>query len=176
MRDFTCLFESGGSAPAQKNAVPTPNPPASLANLWRSTGSVLLLALGQVAAANAQQHSGPDTARVEIRTTLRSYYFSLAHHDWDALTADILAAKVVAHRPAPEKLLASAAAAASHGTAPTYCASDKPRVDDSDVLLDGDWAEVSVPHCRGSDEFRLIHFEHRWRIVYSRISSTPSIK
>jgi hypothetical protein len=117
-----------------------------------------------------------DSARGEIRTTLRSYYFSLAHHDWEALTADILAAKVVAHRPAPDSLVAAAAAAASRGTAPTYCASEAPRVADSDVMLEGDWAEVSVPHCRGADEFRLIRFEARWRIVYSRISSTPSIR
>src|SRR5688572_972992 len=104
MLAFLGWVESGGSAPAQKNAVPTPNPPASLAKLWRSTGSALLLALGQVATANAQQHSGPDTPRVEIRTILRSYYFNLAHHDWEALTAGILAAKIVAHRPAPEEL------------------------------------------------------------------------
>jgi hypothetical protein len=138
--------------------------------------AALLLMTALVTSAGAQEQQNSELPQAEIQTTLRSYYFNLAHHDWEALTADILAAKVVAHRPAPDALVASAPAVSGHEPAPSYCASDKPRVDDSDVLLDGDWAEVSVPHCRGSDEFRLIHFERRWRIVYSRISSTPSIK
>jgi hypothetical protein len=130
--------------------------------------------LVQAMPVGAQQRPDQHSARGEIRTTLRSYYFNLAHNDWEALTADILAAKIVAHRPAPNQLLAAAAESASHESPPAYCASELPRIDGAEVMLDGDWAEVSVPHCRGNDEFRLIHFEHRWRIVYSRISSIPS--
>jgi hypothetical protein len=116
------------------------------------------------------QHSlvSPDSARVQIQTTLRAFYFSLAHHEWEALTADILAAKVVAHRPAPQALVIA-------GNTPRWQSVKCPSpatalVDQATVTLDGDWAEVSVPRCTqassGMDEFRLINFERRWRVVY----------
>ena len=42
--------------------------------------------------------------------------------------------------------------------------------DQAAFTLEGDWAEVSVPRCGmtagGADEFRLIRFEGRWRVVY----------
>lgn len=135
--------------------------------------------------ATAQQAAGlPDSVRAEIHTTLRAFYFNLAHQDWEAVSADILPAKVVAHRPAPDAfVLAATAPARSSGHSP---AADDPVacpakgtifVDQAAIAVDGDWAEVSVPRCVGSatgvDEFRLIHFERRWRFVYIDLFQTP---
>ena len=144
-----------------------------------SVGRVLLLiaVLGTPSGmATAQQSSiSSDSARAQIHTRLRAFYFSLAHQDWEALTADILAAKVVAHRPVPDALVA---AANSRGS--TACAaSTPPSVEQATIILDGDWAEASVPRCAstlaGSDEFRLIHFDERWRLVYIRLLEEPVI-
>ena len=125
----------------------------------------------------------PDSARAQIHTTLRAFYFNLAHHDWEALTAGILAAKVVAHRPAPAALVAAAASpsrevrVSGSNHRATCLSSATPMVDQAVMLLDGDWAEVSVPRsgtvAGGADEFRLIHFEERWRIVYIDLFQEP---
>jgi hypothetical protein len=52
-----------------------------------------------------------------------------------------------------------------------------PLVDQAAITLDGDWAEVSVPRCAvaagAADEFRLIRFEARWRVVYIDLSREP---
>jgi len=118
----------------------------------------------------------PDSARAQIHTSLRAFYFNLAHEDWEALTAHILAAKVVAHRPAPEALVLSAASAGVL-SAPAACSSTEALVDQAAITLDGDWAEVSVPRCTGAlagaDEFRLIHFEESWRFVYIDLYEVP---
>jgi hypothetical protein len=49
--------------------------------------------------------------------------------------------------------------------------------DQASIALNGDWAEVSVPRCAaqlaGVDEFRLIHFESRWRFVYLHLFEAP---
>jgi hypothetical protein len=41
----------------------------------------------------------------------------------------------------------------------------------------GDWAEVFVPRCgvalAGGDEFRMIHFEQRWRLVAIHLFEEP---
>jgi hypothetical protein len=41
------------------------------------------------------------------------------------------------------------------------------------ITLEGGWAEVSVPRCAGADEFRLIHFDARWRIVHIELFQGP---
>lgn len=130
----------------------------------------------------------PDSAPAPIDQTLRAFYFNLAHNDWEALTADILAAKVVAHRPAPEALIIAASPASrrraggSGGSSipadPTVCSSTTAAlVEQAAILLDGDWAEAFVPRCiagsSGTDEFRLINFERRWRIVYIDLFKPP---
>ena len=50
-------------------------------------------------------------------------------------------------------------------------------VDEAAIQLDGDWAGVSIPRCgvasAGADEFRLIHFEKRWRFVYIDLFEEP---
>lgn len=131
--------------------------------------------------ATAQQpRTHPDSSQAQLRTTLRAFYFSLAHQDWEAVSADILPAKVVAHRPAPQALVVAskrpARRARPMGSAPA--ADDPPGcstkaealVDQAIITRDGDWSEVSVPRCGvtpgAADEFRFIHFEGRWRIVY----------
>jgi hypothetical protein len=120
----------------------------------------------------AAQHSpAADSAQAQIRQTLRAFYFNLAHGDWEALTADILAAKVVAHRSPPAAML-------SLNADPPICANQSgPQVDQAAMALAGDWAEVLVPRCgaglAGGDEFRMIHFEARWRFVAIHLFEQP---
>ena len=51
-------------------------------------------------------------------------------------------------------------------------------IDQADIQLDADWAEVSVPRCRGgsagTDEFRLLYFEERWRFIYTDLFEAPT--
>jgi hypothetical protein len=108
---------------------------------------------------------GMDSAHAELHTTLRRFYFNLARRDWDALTADILAAKVVAHRPVPAPLLRELS------PVPAGCASGSAALRDrAHITVHGQWAEIVVPRCgdrtTGGDTFRLIHFEGRWRFVF----------
>jgi hypothetical protein len=125
----------------------------------------------------------PDSARAQIQATLRAFYFNLAHKDWEALTADVLAAKVVAHRPAPESLvrdaqpLRVAVGPWARGDEPASCPPDLAALVDQAILtLDHEWAGVSVPRCvegqAGADEFRLIRFDGRWRFVYIELFET----
>lgn len=147
--------------------------------LPRATLVLALVLSAWTASATGQQSPlQPDSARAQIHTSLRAFYFNLAHQDWEALTADILAAKVVAHRPAPEALVLAASAASSVADEPAACSSTRAaRVDQAIITLDGSWAEVSVPRCTaalaGADEFRLIRFEERWRFVYIDLYEEP---
>lgn len=109
------------------------------------------------------QDTPADTAG--IHTALRAFYFSLSHRDWEAIAGQVLSAKVVAHRPPPDAMVAAEAAAGR--AAGLACG-------ESRITRDGSWAEVSVVRCggtaRGVDEFRLIRFQRRWRIVYIDLS------
>jgi hypothetical protein len=143
--------------------------------MWRV---LLLIALSGTppGIAAAQEPSVPsDSVRAEIHTRLRAFYFNLAHKDWEALTADILAAKVVAHRPAPDVLVA----AVNSPTSTACSASRVPVIEHATISLVGEWAEVSVPRCIatrvGSDAFRFIHFEARWRLVSIQLFEEPLI-
>jgi len=143
----------------------------------RTALALVTLVIAATATAAAQQAPAwRDSARAEIHRTLRAFYFNLAHDDWEALTADILPAKVVAHRSAPDML---ALAARSAPGAPVECASPTtPSIDGAIITLDGDWAEVSVPRCtepRGADEFRLIRFQRRWRLVHIDLLHEPRL-
>jgi hypothetical protein len=117
-----------------------------------------------------------DSVRTQIRITLRAFYFNLAHRDWEALAADILSAKVMASHPAPESLLEL-----ERHPVPTdgagACSSDAAsRIEKATITLDGDWAEASVRHCPATaavDEFRLVRFERRWRIIYIELRQEP---
>jgi hypothetical protein len=139
--------------------------------------ALLAIATATAQAALAQQSAGQsDSARAEIRTTLRAFYFNLAHHDWEAMAADILSAKVLASHPAPESLLALGRGTAPAGRSGQCSTDDGSRVEHATIMLRGNWASASVPRCRPSsepDQFRLVHFERRWRIVYIELWAEP---
>ncbi len=136
-----------------------------------------VLITSTVTATAQQAPAQPDSTRAQIHTSLRAFYLNLAHQNWEALTADVLPAKVVAHRPAPQALVL-AATSPGRSAGPSFSADDPLEcsskttalIDQATITLDGDWAEVSVPRCAAgpgaADEFRLIHFEERWRFVY----------
>jgi hypothetical protein len=137
----------------------------------------LMLAGGTKAAAQ-EATTVRNEAHAEIGARLRSFYFNLAHNDWEALTADILAAKVVAHRPVPESLLlGSDTPATPLSLAERVCSrGQSTSIHDAVITVQGDWAEAVVPHCaRGSrnDEFRLIRFAGRWRFIAIQLSQQP---
>lgn len=144
---------------------------------------VALLMMSAIPAVAQQRSAELESARPLIHTSLRAFYFNLARQDWVALTADILPAKVVAHRPIPEALVTAHTSRGSVGGVrpvahPARCPSEGTAlVEQATIRLDGDWAEVSVPRCSaspaGADEFRLIHFERRWRLVYFDLFEEP---
>ena len=134
---------------------------------------LLTVGLTMVAARSitAQELPAGDSMQTQIRQTLRAFYFNLAHANWEALTADILAAKVVAHRSPPAAML-------TLGVDPPVCSGrNGPQVDQAAMALADDWAEVFVPRCgtalAGGDEFRMIHFEQRWRFVAIHLFEEP---
>lgn len=132
----------------------------------RLAGAVIGMLALTAGGASAQLRSSESPA-TELRGALRAFYFSLAHHDWEALAAGILPAKVVAHREPP----ASVVAASQPQRHPEACAPTvAERVRDAAITIDGDWAAASVPRCgageSGADGFRFIHFDGRWWIVY----------
>lgn len=149
--------------------------------VWIASSLMLTAVLVSSPGAKTEaQSETADPAPSQIQRTVRAFYFNLAHGDWDAVTADILAAKVVAHRPAPEGLIALGSAGGTGvSTEMVGCSSGgrSPDVNRSSIVLDGDWAEVTVPRCGAgvgaADEFRLIHFEARWRFVYIDLFDEP---
>jgi hypothetical protein len=130
-------------------------------------------------AAPAQQPASADSSQAQIQQTLRSWYFSLAHHDWNAVTDDVLAAKVVAHRMPPAALLENPGVQSVAALDICHCAAGETALVEAALIRrDGDWADVWVPRCtaglREGDNFRLIHFEQRWRFVYIHLYEEPS--
>jgi hypothetical protein len=125
-----------------------------------------------------------EPAELRIRTALRAFYFSLAHHDWETLTAGILPAKVVAHHPTP---LAILAAPQPHERPANCSPAIVERVEDAEITIDAGWAAASVAACGGGDigsgevgatdvgvdEFRFIEFDGRWWIVHIELSHDP---
>jgi hypothetical protein len=141
-------------------------------------GMLTVLALPAASQQGAVQR---DSAHAEIRTVLRAFYFNLARHDWEALGAYVLSPKLLERRTAPGAVQTTPRSRApterSSRTAPepVACASSHPAmVDQATIQLDGDWAEVSVPRCGaasvGTDEFRLLYFEERWRFIYTDLA------
>jgi hypothetical protein len=114
-----------------------------------------------------------EATRAGLRSTLSGFYFSLAHHDWNTLSQSILPAKIIANRHFPKALVR-----ASPGGNPPACTVDAAHVDLATITLVGDWAEVSVLRCaqtaHGTDEFRFIHYQGRWWIVYIDLWSASS--
>ncbi len=145
-------------------------------------GMLTALALPAAAQRSAAQ---ADSASAQIRTVLRAFYFNLAHKNWEALGAYVLSPKILERRTAPGGLQTastnrSRARGPSRAAAePVACASDSSAVvDQATIQLDGDWAEVSVPRCgvasAGTDEFRLLFLEERWRIINTDLFKGPT--
>jgi hypothetical protein len=142
----------------------------------------LLMALALPAAAQRAAVQ-PDSAHAQIRTVLHAFYLNLESRNWEALAAYVLSPKLLERRGAPGDLQTAArdrARGSSRGAAePVTCsASTSPMVDQATIQLDGDWAEVSVPRCSGAsagtDEFRLLYFEERWRFIYTDLFEAPT--
>jgi len=130
----------------------------------------------------AQQTRTPsEPAELRIRSALRAFYFSLAHHDWEALTAGILPAKVVADHPAPAAIVAASQPHERPASCPPTVAE---RVEGAEITIDAGWAAASIARCgageigsieagandAGTDEFRFIEFDGRWWIVHIELS------
>jgi hypothetical protein len=138
-----------------------------------SIGRVATVAAAMLTAIALPMRAQQDSAHAELRTVLRAFYFNLAHHDWEAIAADVLSAKILASRPAPASLERISASAS-----PDACpASASALVGEALIHRDGDWAAVLVPRCGvispGGDEFRLMHFQTRWRFVYINLFEDP---
>jgi hypothetical protein len=139
--------------------------------------TAILLAPG--VSADAQTPAAPsDSALLELRTVLRAFYRNLDAHDWDALASYVLSPKLMERRGVPaDSLLVlkdrTRPRLLDHGAPPpSHCpAVPAAQVDSAAIRRDGDWADVSVPRCRGEvggvDEFRLMYFEQRWRFIYT---------
>jgi hypothetical protein len=144
---------------------------------------ILLLALGRPLAAQ-EAVPEPDSADVQIRAVVRTFYLNLASQNWDALSKDVLSPKLLERRGGPgdlqmvtrDRTRGRGSPHATAGSAPCS-SSSSPSVDDAAIRVDGDWAEVSVPRCSGSssgmDEFRLLYFEKRWRFIYTDLFEAP---
>ena len=144
-----------------------------------------LMALALPAAAQ-QTAIQPDSAKTQIRTVLRGFYSSMESGNWDALAAYVLSPKLLERRGAAgdSQLVARdrtrTRASSRVPAAPATCPSSdgSPTIDQADIQLDADWAEVSVPRCRGgsagTDEFRLLYFEERWRFIYTDLFEAPT--
>ncbi len=138
---------------------------------------VLLMTL--VRPASGQQAAVPtDSAGAEIRAVLRAFYLHLDNHNWDALSAYVLSPKLLERRGAPsdQQMVVRDRARARHSSIsvapPRGCPSSaSPTVDQAAIRVDGDWADVSVPRCRGGapgvDQFGMLYFESRWRFIYT---------
>ena len=145
----------------------------------------MLTMIGSATVVAQEPSTRAEPAELQIRTSLRAFYFSLARHDWEALTARILPAKVVAHHPVP---VAIVAASQPHERPASCSASIAERVEDAEIMIDSGWAAASVARCGvgeigsgevganevGVDEFRFIEFDGRWWIVYIELSHDPA--
>lgn len=149
--------------------------------------AVAMMGLMAVAMPAAAQQAAiqPDSARTQIRTVLRGFYSNMESGNWDALAAYVLSPKLLERRGAAgdSEIVARdrtrTRASSRVAAAPVKCSSStSPMIDQADIRLDADWAEVSVPRCRGgsagTDEFRLLYFEQRWRFIYTDLFEAPT--
>ena len=97
--------------------------------------------------------------------------------NWDALAAYVLSPKLLERRGAPgdARMVARDRTRSRESSAsaplPACPSSASPMIDEAAIVLDGDWAEVSVPRCSGRspgvDAFGMLYFEKRWRFIYT---------
>jgi hypothetical protein len=152
----------------------------------RTPVAVALFLMAWVLPAAAQHAAVPhDSARAQIRAVLRAFYLNLESRNWEALAAYVLSPKLLERRGAPGTLQMAVrdrtrTRTSSHpAPGPVACSSSAaPAVEQAVMQLDGDWAEVSVPRClgtsAGTDEFRLLYFEGRWRFIYTDLFEAPT--
>ena len=145
----------------------------------------LLMALPRLMTAQ-QAPAQSDSVESQIRGVLRAFYMHLEHRNWDALSPYVLSPKLLERRGDAGDAHASTkdrtrGRDSSHAASrPKACpASPSARIDDASIRIDGDWAEVSVPRCRGDsggvDELRMLYFEERWRFIYTDLfDGSPS--
>jgi hypothetical protein len=144
---------------------------------------LLLMALARPAAAQGAAIQ-PDSAHPQIRAVLRAFYLHRQNQNWEALASYVLSPKLLERRGAPGDVQMvnrdrARGRGSSHGSAaPTACSSStSPKIDEAEIRLDGDWAEVSVPRCDGAssgvDQFRMLYFEQRWRFIYTDLFEAP---
>jgi hypothetical protein len=155
-------------------------------SLRRTPVAVALLLMALALPAAAQRPAiQQDSAQAQIRAVLRAFYLNLESRNWEALAGYVLSPKLLERRGAPGDLQTVArdrtrTRASSHPTAgPVTCSSSATSAVEQAVMqLDGDWAEVSVPRClgtsTGTDEFRLLYFEGRWRFIYTDLFEAPT--
>ena len=150
-----------------------------------AVAGMLTLALPAAAQRSAIQPAAvqPDSAHAQLRTVLRAFYFHRAHQDWEALAAYVLSPKLLERRNASGGFKTAPRDRARAGGSrvapePVKCSSStSAMVDQAAIQVDGDWAEVSVPRCgvasAGTDKFRLLYFEERWRFIYTDLFEEP---
>jgi hypothetical protein len=155
-------------------------------SIRRTPAAVALLLMALALPAAAQRAAiQPDSAQPQIRAVLRAFYLNLESRNWEALAAYVLSPKLLERRGAPGDLQTVArdrtrTRSSSHLPAgPVACSpGGAPAVERAVMQLDGDWAEVSVPRCvgtsAGTDEFRLLYFEERWRFIYTDLFEAPT--
>jgi hypothetical protein len=126
----------------------------------------------------------PDTARSQIRAVLRAFYLHLENRNWEALSPYVLSPKLLERRGSPADVhMVTRDRTRDRGSAhaaptPRTCPAKPPAlIDEAEIRLDGDWAEVSVPRCSGAaagvDELRMLYFEERWRFIYTDLFDGP---
>ncbi len=144
----------------------------------RLTLALALLSTAGVRPAMAQDSPAAlDSARAEIRIVLRAFYLNLANQNWDALAAYVLSPKLLERRGAPgdARMVARDRTRTRESSAsaplPACPSSASPMIDQAAIVLDDDWADVSVPRCSGGspgvDAFGMLYFENRWRFIYT---------
>ena len=124
-----------------------------------AVAGLMALALPSAAQRSAIQ---PDSAQAQIRTVLRGFYSNLESQNWDALAAYVLSPKLLERRGAAgdSQLVARdrtrTRASSRAAAAPVRCPSSgsSPMIDQADIQLDADWAEVSVPRCIGTSDLK----------------------
>jgi hypothetical protein len=120
----------------------------------------------------------PDSARSQIRAVLRAFYRHWENQNWDALSPYVLSPKLLERRGSPGDVKTvtrdrKRSRGSSHAaSAPRTCLTrPSALIDEAEIRLDGDWAEISVPRCSrasaGVDELRMLYFEQRWRFIYT---------
>jgi hypothetical protein len=143
--------------------------------------SLLLVLIAQGASA---QQAASDSASTQILAVLRAFYLHYENQNWEALSAYVLSPKLLERRGAPgshhsaDRNRARSRGSSHPAVAPEACTGGvSPMVDEAVIRLDGDWADVSVPRCRGTspgvDEFGMLYFEHRWRFIYTDLFEAP---